>query len=199
MICSPEWPDFWDHLASGEWEPWTLEILSGVRGRYVDVGAWVGPTVIAAKGARERVAIEPDPEARRMLLANLEEADVAAAVWPCAVGAEAGTVTLRATRVLGNSETTMLGHGDGDPFDVPAIPLHEVGDADLIKIDIEGAEAQVLPAARAWLDGTRPILVSLHPQFMDMTAVLEVLGDYADVSFEGAPVFPDRPCAVLAR
>jgi len=61
------WSEFWERFDQGLWEPRTLQKLSALRDGdlFVDIGAWIGPTTLAAavNGARV-LAFEPDPVAR---------------------------------------------------------------------------------------------------------------------------------------
>ena len=54
---------FWqDHFATGRWEPFTLQTIDafvGPSSTYVDIGSWVGPTVLwAARNAGQVVAVD---------------------------------------------------------------------------------------------------------------------------------------------
>ncbi|CAK0757174.1 hypothetical protein CCP1ISM_7140001 [Azospirillaceae bacterium] len=67
--------NWWQSYASGRWEPQTLALLYKILrpgDLYIDVGAWIGPTVLfaAARGATV-VAFEPDRTAFRELAANV--------------------------------------------------------------------------------------------------------------------------------
>jgi FkbM family methyltransferase len=214
MIPPVGWPDFWDVYDRGEWEPWTLEVVGACTGQYADIGAWVGPTVIAAKNASTRIAIEPDPIAQEQLGRNILEARLSGTTirFEVAIAPSRGTTVMRsactrgtAYAALGNSETTMMPHGDGESFEVQTYPLEGLADgSDLVKMDIEGAESLVLPAAREWLNGTVPLLVSLHPPWMTAdgwNAVVDVLQAYPTLQVDGKTTrsIPFNFCTVLAQ
>jgi hypothetical protein len=61
--------EFWEHITDGTWEMLTLRLIADVLlarpdSVYVDVGAWIGPTVlVGAQFARRTLAFEPDPRA----------------------------------------------------------------------------------------------------------------------------------------
>lgn len=176
---------FWeDQFAAGIWEPDTLGAIRDILtsrsgGRYVDVGAWVGPTVLwAAEYAAEVIAVEPDPWAATVLRHNLR---LNPQYWfwdvfvvEAAVTADARTRPTRDLRrqdAWGNSTSTLLeNRGDGDHVLVDAVSLAEVveiGSAgypvDLIKIDVEGGEAEIFPQAAEMLHGLGcPVLLALH-------------------------------------
>lgn len=62
---------FWRRAGRGDWEPETFAVLDAhLRGDadYLDIGAWIGPTVLyAARKARHVWCFEPDPTAYRHL------------------------------------------------------------------------------------------------------------------------------------
>ena len=76
VSATPRYKTFWDKYEQGAWEPTTLDVLSRFLKHgsfYIDVGGWIGPTVLyaAALGA-EVVAFEPDDVAHAELAKNLE-------------------------------------------------------------------------------------------------------------------------------
>lgn len=159
---------FWeDQFATGEWEPFTLDAidqhLSG--GVYVDVGAWVGPTVLwAARHGGHVVAVEPDPVARAVLTENVTRNGADVQILPCAVAVERGRATLHGIE-WGDSQSSLLAVATAT-VEVDTLTFAEIlpsGPVDLVKIDIEGAEADVFPAATDLLhDLGCPVLLSLH-------------------------------------
>lgn len=135
----------------------------------VDLGANVG---FSARYLSERypqarvIAYEPDPEVLRIARRNL---------------AERPAVTLRNLAVAGAAGTLELNRFDGgswgnsmyvtsqdvaETFTVPAVTLDaiiaEVGEIDILKIDIEGAEHDVLRASRS-LERVGCIVGEVHP------------------------------------
>lgn len=131
----------------------------------VDIGANIGYTVVAAAvrlGRYGRIdAFEPNPDARKVLEDNVYmnrmlgmEADVR--IHACAIGASAQTAMLRtpsAHRGRGSlnpavHEQFQDEHLGCDTFEVRVAPLtDELRDAHhirLVKVDVEGYEAQVL-------------------------------------------------------
>ena len=59
--------EFWEKFAQGIWEPVTVRVIDTLLApgsTHIDVGAWVGPTVLlAATKAKRVLAFEPDPVA----------------------------------------------------------------------------------------------------------------------------------------
>jgi FkbM family methyltransferase len=139
-------------------------------GDMVDVGAHVGMYTVAAalalRGRGRVLAFEPNPEARRQLEANLalnacENVDV----LPAAAAAEPGEALLHvpATR---DPSFSSLGGGRFDESEPIGVPTTTVDDEVLrrglspafVKIDVEGAELDVLAGAEQTL-ARRPVLL----------------------------------------
>lgn len=133
--------------------------------RVADVGANIGYLLLylarLAGPEGEILAFEPEPDnlvelgrnVRRNALDNVE-------VFPTAVGAADGTVSLR-TGLNG----TVAQDGTGE-VEVPLRALDSALDRriDFLKIDVEGYEGQVLAGAERVLFEDRPVLfVEVHP------------------------------------
>jgi hypothetical protein len=108
-------PTFWDAVERGTWEPLTLATLRAFCRpgmRFVDCGAWVGPTTLVAAGAgAEVIAVEADPAALEQLRANLAANPGLAGrvtVLPRALSVEAGEVRMGAGRKPGDSMSSLL-------------------------------------------------------------------------------------------
>jgi len=115
-----------------------------VKGKVVlDIGANIGAFSLwaAVHGARRVVSVEPE----RGNLVVLREVHARAGLdrWeilPFAVGATAGTVSMDKTG--GGAQSTP----GGDIEQQPIAALLEAIEPDVVKIDIEGAEHEILPA-----------------------------------------------------
>lgn len=159
-----EW-GFWDRWADGRWEPETKATIERFcsGGTFVDIGAWIGPTTIwAAPHAARVIAIEADPTAFAMLQANT--ADLANVDYvPCAVSDTDGYTHITTN---GDSESRIGAEG-AEVACLTVESLFEswcIDSADLIKMDIEGAEREVLAQAEPFLrEFGAPILLSIHP------------------------------------
>ena len=138
----------------------------------VDAGANLGLTCLAIAAAwPDHAAIhafEPDPRTASLLAANLAANGLdRAQVHALALGAEMGEIGFR--RMAGNPATSHLlppGSRTGAAaHEVRAVPVHPLDTVldlprlDLIKIDVEGAEALVLAGAAATLARHRPLVV----------------------------------------
>lgn len=168
--CADLW-DFWGQYAAGKWEPGTFEVLDRFltpHGCYVDLGAWIGPTVLyAAPRCSLVVAAEPDPVAFEQLVRNFELNGFENMVlFRGAVDTHRDGTSLYMHGLWGDSMSSTVVEGPLE-MTVPTqtLPglLETWGLIDLIKMDIEGAESRVLPDAVDYLAGRRiPLLVSLH-------------------------------------
>lgn len=153
---------FWSRFSSGQWESEILDRIPGLLadgGTFVDIGAWVGPhTLWASRFADDVIAVEPDPTAFSMLTANIEANCDNVKPVHAAVADHNGMTTIGTN---GDSESRTGGDG------VPVI-CHLLADliphsTSLVKIDIEGAEDRVVPAAAEHLAAVgAPMFLSVH-------------------------------------
>lgn len=165
---------FWTEFAAGEWEPFTLAMIERLLDEqrdgvdYLDIGAWIGPTVLwAAPHARRTRAVEPDPVAAGTLRANVDrnlaERDVSiieAAAWTHRRGAALGSA-----HAFGDSMSSITRSSDRT-IDVASVPLEDLVDdlePALVKIDIEGGEGVLVPHYADLLHELHcPVLLGLH-------------------------------------
>ena len=175
--------EYWSSVIDESWEPETFMVLKGLiepDSTYVDIGAWIGPTVLyGGQIAARCITAEPDPTAREGLEANLQLNDSVAAkttVSPLCIAAENGPVKLGAPHEEGggDSESSMLCKDGHSTWEVDGVTLEgffeqfKIDDCSLLKIDIEGGEALVMPAAVALLKEQRPhVYLSLHAPLME--------------------------------
>jgi FkbM family methyltransferase len=185
-------PETDDHLAKGGHEPHLLQIAASLLpagGTFVDVGAHVGLyTLNLARKAGMVYAIEANPETYRVLRTNVwinrkvlsgHIRTFNCAAWdqrePLALVTEDEKFTGGSTRC----------EPDGDA--VFGMPLDDLlprsRKIDLVKIDVEGAEARVLRGMAQRLADDRPVLlIEMHDMYfgesvrLDTLAILEALG-----------------------
>lgn len=136
----------------------------------VDVGANIGYfTVQAARRAGDTgrvIAFEPMPGNISLLRHNLELNDVrTVTLETAAVTAKMGPVSMYASTV-GNARHSILHNADaGESVEVNGTTLDEwaatanVGWIDVLKIDVEGAELDVLDGAEETVANHRPVLI----------------------------------------
>ena len=173
------------------------------RNIYIDIGSWIGPTVLyAANFYNKVIAIEPDPVALERLRANINVNRYNNIVLvDKALGNLNGTIKFGGNGNLGNSESTML-VSDNDYIrecwggrwnleergqniiDVSCITIENLIktnniDADriaLIKMDIEGGELYLIPALMPFLyEYDIPLYISLHYVFLKISHIKFIL------------------------
>lgn len=182
VASAPQHDWFWDEVARGGWEQDTFKILQenvGEETLYIDIGAWIGPTVLCGgRLARRIVAVEPDPIAMSALLRNLDlnpEIKSKVSLHNHALAAENGVVELW-SGMFGDSMTTCIPGRGVSKMTFLAMGADEfldraLGDEQhvLIKIDVESAEFELVPALLSSLErrGVRADLyVSFHASIL---------------------------------
>jgi len=186
-------PNYWSMVSSGAWEPDTFDILEKYLSKehsYLDIGAWVGPTVLfGSQLAKRCYAFEPDPVAFAALQKNLSlnPSITNVVAKQMAVGISTGSAKLGTNIGQGDSMSSFL--WSKEAIDVQTISLEDVlttnsiTDLNFIKMDIEGGEATVLPAAKEILKQLQPTLyLSLHtPWFPDKKKFFETINDVLSI------------------
>ena len=139
---------------------------------YVDVGANIGSTVIAgaaAVGSAGRVlAVEPHPRIFRYLLGNVKLNRIANVIAEnVALAAAPGSASFSDSRSDDQNHVEPAG---GGKLTVKLATLDSVAGAypsiALLKIDVEGYEAQVLGGARETLLKTEAVYIEIADRFL---------------------------------
>lgn len=218
----PDHLGFWRDASRGRWEPQTFRFLEqslGPDSVFADIGAWIGPTALyAARRCRRVYCFEPDPEAYRYLLWNLElNAQTNVVPFHVALGAECGMKPLwGAAGRLGTSRSSLLApHGrSGVSTEVCSVRWEDwlkvarPERIDCIKMDIEGGEFELLPAMRDYLSAGAPTLhLSLHAGSLAERERESRLGEIVDLlrlyptwrSEAGEPMTPGSLVAAARR
>ena len=160
------------------------------EGVVVDVGAYLGfYSVRASRRSEAVVAVEANPLACRYLEVNLRLNSARRAKPACvAVDRKGGARTFYvAARIVNSSllrEYVEDFSGLRAAVRVPAVTLEEllelvgVGEVDLLKVDVEGAEARVLEGGRRLFERGvfKRVVVEVHPPYSTAREVAELLG-----------------------
>jgi FkbM family methyltransferase len=147
-----------------------------LSGAVVDIGANIGAFTLDA-ATRYPAAIvhayEPDPPTCDVLRRNVEANGLASRVriWNEAVAGESGTLRLWRGdgSVVASAHLPQLRRGES--CDVPAVTLETVlsrtsGRIGVLKMDCEGAEAEILEAAGSALDAVDFIVAEYHAELV---------------------------------
>lgn len=174
-----------------EYAAFKSAVISGAT--VFDVGANLGAyTVLFAQwvGPRGRVfAFEPAPDTRSGLVRQvaLNGVDMRVEVRPEAVAASSGVRSLHASGLRGDNRLASADAApDGDCLPVPTTSIDEFCegggiDPDVLKIDVEGAELDVLRGARRTIarrGSSLMLFVELHPRIWGQSGVSR--GDLED-------------------
>jgi FkbM family methyltransferase len=137
----------------------------------LDLGANAGLfTVLAARFGARVVAVEGNPACLELIRANIAANDAAGSVSVelALVGGSTGA--------LGGERREAL--GAGAPPVVPVAELverHGLERVDFAKIDVEGAEFDILDEEATWLAGVARLAAEIHPEYGDPGRVAAVL------------------------
>jgi len=194
---------FWTDTYFDSWEAETINCFrQNIKSGHslCDIGAWVGPTsILAARLGAKVVCFEPDPVAYEKLLFNIRM-NVPGSVdsFSIALGAQDGVRRLTPlSEGLGQSGSSLYGSLDHQESAAvlslsweSAVSLLELPPFDFIKIDVEGAEAELLPAMLPWIRLHRPsILLSTHWRFIpekERSRLVQSLGHLSEI-------YPESP------
>jgi FkbM family methyltransferase len=174
---------FWDWYEQPTWEPETVavyEAFAGTGVRIVDVGGWIGPTVLLAASLGATVlAVEPDPVAADTLRRNVALNPALAGqvtVLEAALGAADGRAELVSPSPDGGDSLSHLAavrdeHAWACEVDTLSVSTllesPEAREAEFFKLDAEAAEYTVVPALRRHIAAARPSLyVATHPNLL---------------------------------
>jgi FkbM family methyltransferase len=158
----------------------TLPALQGKTVNYVDCGAYNGDTyidLISRQGiaCQQAFLLEPDPENFANLVQNVTDKHPGAICLPLAAAEKYEILTFGA----GQGEGGIIGAGGN--MNIAAVALDQLlphTQVDLVKVDVEGAEAQVLKGASRTIKRCRPVLaMSLYHNPQDLWELPELLFD----------------------
>lgn len=165
--------DFWGWVSQGSYDHEWRELLAHLRPEhtFLDLGAWIGGhSLLASTVARQVLSIEPDPVAFEILKANFKSGQF----FRLAIMGYEGTVTL-GSGALGQSTTRANPKASdvigpwlpGQQFDVACMTLRDfaanIPDPLFIKIDVEGAEEQILADEDFFAERKPTLHLETHP------------------------------------
>ncbi|MEX0317279.1 MAG: FkbM family methyltransferase [Ruegeria sp.] len=189
---------FWRKASTGNWEPETFAVLDRYLSPdrdYLDIGAWIGPTVLyGARKARHVWCFEPDPTAYRHLAWNLDLNSIQnVSAFGVALSEGFGVARMASVRGEPGDSTSSLLHDGAHGTDALTIDWDrfagsiDLSGVSLVKMDIEGAEFSVLPTLLPWLREHRPALyLSTHAPFLAADERRDRMGAIAEqLSFYG--------------
>jgi len=179
---------FWNW---NEWESATYDNIKKFSNKekiFIDIGAWIGPiTLYAAKLNRVCYAFEPDPTAYAELQSNVITNKLDNVhIYNLAISDTVGYINM-GTVELGNS-MTRIGY-DSNSFSVETTTISKFfvdnninkDDVGLIKIDVEGAELDILND-EFFNDIKIPVHLSVHTPFFknesDINKILTFVNRY---------------------
>ncbi|MGD1847315.1 MAG: FkbM family methyltransferase [Salibacteraceae bacterium] len=173
---------FWDLWEAKGWQPHTTRVFDRFvhpEKAVIDMGAWAGPlSLYAAQLTRGDIhAIEPDAVVFRQLERNLRANPALQDRFFChsvAIGPKDTEALLFSRREFGDSSSSLVARSR-DQGETVTIPVQRFASfaqmlnnspVGFIKMDIEGAEFEVIPDMAPWLMAHKPtLLLSLHGNY----------------------------------
>jgi len=176
------------------WEDFTYKCVDGWSNSdkiFIDIGAWIGPISLYASYLNKKCyAIEPDPIAYSELSNNIELNSINnISLHNLAILDKSGDIKL-GSEELGNSNTRISANENA--FNVKCVTFSDFieshminpSDISIIKIDVEGAELEILrdPFFKSNFD--IPVHLSVHPDFLknfhtDIREIFEFTKNYS--------------------
>jgi len=178
--CDASHAGFWRHATKGRFEPYTYRFLSSLLtpdSVYCDVGAWIGPTVIyAARRCKQVYCFEPDVFAYEYLLSNIRLNHLHNVIpFNIALSDSDGMVQMASFGgTPGDCQTSLIKEG-AQESGLNALAMSwetwcriaNPDRIDFLKIDIEGAEFDLVPTLMEYLRQHKPILhLSTHAPYL---------------------------------
>ena len=195
-----------------KWENDTFHIFEhykNPKGIYIDIGAWIGPTVLYCANIYKKViAIEPDPVALDRLKKNISANNFNNIVLiEKGLSFENGITKFGGNGALGNSESTLLIANKKEYFsykgrhttkthnkivEIETITIEKLieqqsidpQNISLIKMDIEGGEKIAVPSLVNFFNKYKPVFyISLHRCFLkesDINKIIDILFNIYD-------------------
>lgn len=170
------WPEFWNRVNHRIWEPELFQTIAKYVNKnvtYIDFGTWIGPTLLfGCKIAKNCYGLEPDPVAFKEVSENINlNNNMNVKVLNNCVSKKTGPMVMY-SKSLGNSESSLVFKNSHnwtvDCFTMSYLyNFWNIKDNVFMKIDIEGAEYELLNSWYQWIQTLpfKPMLyISLHKQ-----------------------------------
>jgi FkbM family methyltransferase len=184
---------FWNAVSKEQWETESFNVIDRFlpeNGIFIDIGCWAGPFVLyaASKGCRV-YAIDPDPEALLMLDKNLilnNSFIDKVSIHRHGISAFNSSMKLYVRKALGQSSSSLIKRVNDTKFvEVETLTFQDFIErnklvkADLIKIDIEGAEWDLIPSMIAPLRSFNfpTLYISTHYNYLIEGLVERTIGN----------------------
>ena len=172
---------FWKVYMGKGWEPETFKIFDEFLDKnhsYIDIGSYIGPSVLyGSQLAKHCFAIEPDPIAFQELKNNIELNDhlkphitLSKYCISDSIGTAKFFVPNEKLEYGGGGSSSLLDWKNKKNFwEVQTTTLQQfiqsfsITDCNFIKIDIEGAEFDLIPSMSGYLKNQKPTLfIEIH-------------------------------------
>jgi FkbM family methyltransferase len=171
----------WNEMHQNKWEEETFKIFDrflNAEHSYIDIGAWIGPTVLyGAHKVKHVYGIEPDPIAFEELITNLNLNPSIASKVTCinaALAEKSGDINLYMRHHFGDSTSSLIPTISNNHCKVKSITIDDlitqnnIKEVNFVKMDIEGGEYSLIPFLHEFLKTQKPTLyLSLHPGFFN--------------------------------
>ncbi|EJQ54137.1 FkbM family methyltransferase [Bacillus cereus BAG6X1-2] len=171
----------WDRISQNDWEEETFKIFDRFlkpENSYIDIGAWIGPTVLyGAHKAKHVYGVEPDPIAFKEIVTNVNLNPSIYSKVTCinaAITEKSGNINLYMRDQFGDSMSSLIPTTSDKYCQVRGITIHDlisennIENVNFIKIDIEGGEYSLIPVLYEFLKSQKPTLyLSIHPRFLN--------------------------------
>ncbi len=150
-------------------------------GVLVDLGANIGMASVWCSrqyDVERVVAVEPVPANTALLRKNLEANSISYQIVEATVGPRRGEVSFSSDQPAGEGYVVEDGASD---FTVAMVTMDDVlkdvtRPIALLKMDIEGGEGPLIhEGSPSWLNDVEIIAAELHPQFLDVSAMMEAI------------------------
>lgn len=172
---TPELDNFWKVVYQSDWEDNTFgNILPNLdkNKTFIDIGAWQGPiSLVAQQYSKQCLCFEPDPEAYKYLVSNVKANGFKNIICENLAVSSESKLSLGADELGGGitSFTKSLNSIECNTISIKEIfDKYKLTDEDIsvIKIDIEGYEAELLKDP-FWKTINVNMHISLHSLFFE--------------------------------